>query len=62
MSVEADEPDLLYGMKRIAQHLGVTDRQVEYMITKGNLPTFKLGKIICTTRSALRRHFQGLVP
>lgn len=54
------EADLLYGVKRIAQHLGLTNRQVEHMIARGSIPTFKLGKITCATRSDLQRHFTTL--
>jgi hypothetical protein len=52
--------DFLYGTKRIAQHLGLTVRQVEHMIARGVIPTFKLGAIVCSTRSSLQRHFDGL--
>jgi hypothetical protein len=57
----AVDADLLYGMKRIARYLGLTNRQVEHMISKCEIPTFKLGVIVCTTRSGLDQHFERLL-
>jgi hypothetical protein len=58
---ERGDIDLLYGIKRIADHLGLTPRQVEHMIARCNLPTFKMGAIVCTTRSAIASHFEQLL-
>lgn len=57
---------ILYGVKRIAEHLGsqsrspLTIRQVSYMIEKGRLPTFRMGAVICTTPELLAEHFKNL--
>jgi hypothetical protein len=48
---------LLYGCKAIAAHLKLTPRQAAHLIDKGFLPTFRLGTIICSTKSALAEHF-----
>lgn len=50
-------PDLLYGLEAIGGHIGLTDRQVEHLVAKGELPTFKMGRTICARRSTLARHF-----
>jgi hypothetical protein len=55
------EGDLLFGRKRIAQHLGVTPRQLAHLIEKGRIPVFKIGASVCCTRSGLRAHFQELL-
>jgi len=49
--------DLLYGLAAIAKHVGLTARQVEHLVAKGELPTFKLGATICARRSTLAKHF-----
>jgi hypothetical protein len=59
-SVQGAGADFLYGTKRIAQHLGLTVRQVEHMIARRSIPTFKMGAIVCSTRSSLQRHFDSL--
>lgn len=52
-----DNPDLLYGLAAIGEHLGLTARQVESQIAKGELPTFKMGRTVCARRSTLAKHF-----
>jgi hypothetical protein len=49
--------DLLYGLAAIGAHLEMTARQVEHLVTKGELPTFKLGRTVCARRSTLAKHF-----
>lgn len=49
--------DLLYGMEAIGAHIGLTARQVEHLAAQGELPTFKLGRIVCARRSTLAKHF-----
>ena len=56
-----DDDALLYGVKHIASHLKLSTRQVAHLIAKGHLPTFKLGGIICTTKSGLAEHFGSLI-
>lgn len=52
-----DRPDLLYGLEAIAEELGLTVPQTKHQIAKGELPSFKMGHIVCARRSALARHF-----
>jgi hypothetical protein len=51
------ETYLLYGLAAIGAAIGITERQAEHLVTKGELPTFKLGRIVCARRSTLARHF-----
>ena len=48
-----DRSNLLHGVKAIAAHLGVRPRQVYHHAATGRIPTFKLGKTVCSTRSSL---------
>ena len=50
-------PDLLYGLEDIGEHVGLTARQVEHLVAKGELPTFKMGRTVCARRSTLAEHF-----
>ncbi len=52
---------LLYGVKDIAAHLRLTPRQAAHLIDKGHLPTFRLGAVICSTKSGLAEHFSQLI-
>ncbi|MBN9074321.1 MAG: DNA-binding protein [Rhizobiales bacterium] len=45
--------DLLYGVKAIAEHLGVTERRAQYLKDKGSIPTFYLDSTVCSRRSLL---------
>lgn len=56
-----DVDGLLYGVKDIAGHLKLTPRQAAHLIDKGHLPTFRLGSIICSTKSSLAEHFNQLI-
>ena len=49
--------DLLYGLEAIGKHVGLTARQAESLIGKGELPTFKMGRTVCARRSTLAKHF-----
>jgi hypothetical protein len=57
---------ILYGVKRIAEHLGsasrtpLSVRQVAYMIEQDRLPTFRMGAVICTTPELLAEHFSNI--
>jgi hypothetical protein len=57
MIAGASKPDLLWGVKAIAIYLDRTPRQVTHLIQKGELPTFKLGGTVCSTKSGLANHF-----
>jgi hypothetical protein len=46
-------PDLLYGAKKIAAHLGMTEKQLYPRIYAGLIPVFKIGATICSRRSTL---------
>ena len=55
---EAREPtvgDLLYGVKAIADYLGIDEPAARYRCETGQIPTFKMGIIICAKRSTLAR-------
>lgn len=47
------QPDLLYGAPAIAQFLGLRLRMTYHLIEKGSIPSFKIGKKICSRRSSL---------
>lgn len=53
----SDAPDLLYGLEAIGEHVGLTARQVEHLVAKGEMPSFKLGRTVCARRSTLAKHF-----
>jgi hypothetical protein len=57
MTIAPAEADLLWGVKAIAIYLDRTPRQVTHLIHKGELPTFKLGGTVCSTKSGLAEHF-----
>ena len=51
---------LLHGCKAIARHLHMSERQTRYLIRNDRIPTFRLGKVICSTADLLTRHFETL--
>jgi hypothetical protein len=51
--------DLLIGAQAIADFTGLALRKTFYMLERQYLPAKKCGHIWTTTRSALRRHFNG---
>ena len=46
-----EKADLLYGIPALATHLGIAERQVRNLIKIGELPTFKIGRKVCSRRS-----------
>jgi hypothetical protein len=56
-ATDARAPDLLYGLEAIGGHVGLTARQVEHLVSKGEIPTFKMGRTVCARRSTLAAHF-----
>ena len=46
-------PDLLYGVSKIADYLGINRRVAYHLIETGRLPAFKIGKTVCARRSKL---------
>jgi hypothetical protein len=58
-----DEPlladDLLFGAAAIANELGLDLRRTFYLLERGFIPASKTGATWTSTRSRLRRHFNG---
>lgn len=59
--------DMLYGMRAIAEFLGIRPRQALHLVEAGHLPHFRIGKPICSRRSTLtawlaEREAQGRQP
>lgn len=46
--------EILYGVKAIAAFLGVRDRQALHLVETDRIPFFRVGKIVCARRAALR--------
>lgn len=57
MATRPNDADLLYGMKAIGEHIGLTARQAEHLVSHGELPSFRLSTTVCARRSALDAHF-----
>jgi hypothetical protein len=51
--------DILWGAQAIADAIGRDVRDVYYLLQRGLIPATKTGDIWTTTRSRLRRHFEG---
>ncbi len=51
--------DLLIGAQAIADEIGIDIRKAFYWLQKGHIPAKKIGDLWTSTRSALRRHFEG---
>jgi hypothetical protein len=51
--------DLLIGAQQIADELGIDLRQCFHWLQNGYIPATKTGSTWTTTRSRLRRHFDG---
>ncbi|OBX20621.1 hypothetical protein A9995_02670 [Erythrobacter sp. QSSC1-22B] len=52
--------DLLYGLKRVAKFLEITPRQAQHLHDTDQIPTFKLGKIVCARKTGLNEHFANI--
>lgn len=46
--------DLLSGYEEIGSYVGLTARQAKHRALSGTLPTFKMGRLTCATKSGLR--------
>ncbi len=46
--------DLLYGVRAIARALDLSEDQTDHLCRDGRIPTFKIGKRVCSRRSWLR--------
>jgi hypothetical protein len=51
--------DLLFGAQAIADELGLELRKTFYLLERGYLPATKYGATWTSTRSRLRRFFDG---
>ncbi len=49
--------DLLHGAKEIADFLGIEERQARHQIDQGNIPVTRMGRLIVSSKTALRRRF-----
>ena len=52
--------DLLYGVKAIAEFLGLTRAQAQHRSDQGVIPTFRVGGTICARRVTLRAWLHDL--
>ncbi|MCJ2133335.1 DNA-binding protein [Methylobacterium sp. J-026] len=55
MSDASETDDLLYGVPAIAKAFGWGPRQAYHLKQAHGLPTFKIGRIVCAKRSAIRQ-------
>jgi hypothetical protein len=53
--------DLLWGVKPISEEINRSERQTFHLLENGRLPAKKIGGRWCASRTALRRHFAGLL-
>jgi hypothetical protein len=52
--------DLLYGARAIADFLGITPKATYHLVEAKRIPSFKIGKTICSRRSTLARAIEEL--
>ncbi len=52
-SLIASDSDLLYRVSSIAAFLGLSVRVAAHQVYQGEIPTFKMGRIVCARRSTL---------
>ena len=45
--------DLLYGVPACAEFLGIPERAAYHRFATGDLPSFHIGKVICSRKSTL---------
>lgn len=45
--------DILRGADAIARHLGFPRRAIYHLVSKGGLPSFRLGETVCARKSTL---------
>ena len=51
--------DILHGAQAIADYIGVDLRRAFYLLQNGYIPAVKTGATWTSTKSRLRRHFNG---
>lgn len=52
--MDDNEPDLLTGYREISAFLGWKPRTVRYRAGRADIPMFRVGRVQCATKSALR--------
>jgi hypothetical protein len=52
--MSAPPHDTLFGLHAIARILGTTEEEALRLCESGAVPSFKAGKLICASRTALR--------
>ena len=53
--------DLRWGTEAIAEEVGLPERVAYHLLRTGVLPGQKIGGKWCSSRSALRKHFAGVL-
>lgn len=53
MSSPALKDDILHGANAIADFLGLGRRVIYHLVSKGLMPTFRLGETVCARKSTL---------
>ncbi len=61
-TVVVGETDLLYGVAQIACYLGLAEGRARYLCESGSVPTFKMGRIICSRKSAIEASLDERLP
>jgi hypothetical protein len=51
--------DMLFGAEAIAAELGISIRKAFHLLESGHLPASKTGRLWVSTRSRLRKFFNG---
>jgi hypothetical protein len=59
-STDTESSDLLFGVRAIGRHLGLSERQARRRIEAGLVPTFQLGGIHCARKSTLEQWLAAL--
>lgn len=55
-----DQADLLYGVPKIADFLGLTKRATYHLVETKRIPSFKIGATVCARRASLLAAFDDL--
>lgn len=54
MSASDNNYDTLYGLSTVARFVHLTEDEAERLIEAGELPAFRIGKVICGSKVDLR--------